>query len=184
MELPIEREAIKLSKFLSLVLRHEPGKIGLALDENGWADTGELIRKMKDSGQKITIPALEYVVETNSKKRFAFNEDKSRIRASQGHSIDIDLDLKPCKPTDILFHGTSEKAVASIIETGIDKQERQYVHLSHDYDTAVNVGKRHGKPRVFEINSKQMFADGFHFYISENKVWLTGHVPSSYLRLL
>ena len=167
-----------ISKLISLVLRHKPETIGLTLDANGWAGTTELIDKMNRIGKGITFEVLEYVVATNSKKRFAFNSDKTKIRASQGHSLAVDLQLQPVKPPVQLFHGTSVQSVSSILETGLEKRGRQYVHLSPDIETAMIVGRRHGKPAVFLVDAAKMEEDGFAFYLSENKVWLIEWVPA------
>ena len=184
MSQPTEKETTKISKFLSLVLRHQPEIIGLNLDENGWADTSELLSKMNSNNHNsITMPILEHVVATNSKKRFAFNDDKTRIRANQGHSIDIDLGLDEKQPPEYLYHGTAVKSVGAIMNTSLEKQLRQHVHLSLDYDTALSVGKRHGNPQVFVIETGAMHRDGYKFYLSDNGVWLTDHVPAKYLKL-
>lgn len=178
------KQLTSVSKFISLILRHKPETIGLELDANGWADTAELINKMNSNGKGITFEVLDYVVATNSKKRFAFNDDKTKIRASQGHSIAVDLQLQPVKPPAQLYHGTSVQSVSSILETGLEKRGRQHVHLSPDIETAMTVGSRHGKPAVFVVDAATMEEDGFDFYLSENKVWLTERVPVKYLRLL
>ncbi len=183
MPLPNEKETTKISKFLSLVLRHQPEIIGLALDENGWADTSELLNKMSGNNHSITMPILDHVVATNIKKRFAFNEDKTKIRANQGHSIDIDLGLDEKQPPEYLYHGTAAKSVGAIMNTGLEKQLRQHVHLSTDYDTAMMVGKRHGNPQVLVVESGAMHRDDYKFYLSDNGVWLTDHVPTKYLKL-
>jgi len=179
-----EKETIKVSKFLSLVLRHKPDTIGLHIDENGWANVEELIAKMNAHRFKITKDILNAVVATNNKQRFAFNEDKTSIRANQGHSIAVDVALKETTPPQHLYHGTGEQAVASILKTGLQKRERQHVHLSGDIPTAIAVGKRHGKPRIFIIAAQQMQDDGFKFFLSQNGVWLTDSVPVQYLKLL
>jgi putative RNA 2'-phosphotransferase len=179
-----EKQVKHLSKFISLVLRHRPDIIGLSLDENGWANTNELLEKMNNDKKEIDLPLLEFIVSTNAKQRFSFNTDGSMIRANQGHSVDIDLQLQPARPPVHLFHGTAIQFVPSILETGIQKGSRQHVHLSSDLDTAKQVGSRHGKPAIFQINSGQMVEDGFVFYLSENKVWLTDNVPAQYLSLL
>lgn len=176
-----EKEAIKISKFLSLVLRHQPETIGLALDENGWAEVTLLIEKCNQKGVALNRELLEHIVATNTKKRFSFNEQKDQIRANQGHSIEVDLALSPQVPPDVLFHGTTERFVSSIKEQGLIKQQRQHVHLSAEQSTAVQVGQRHGKPFVFSVQTGQMHHDGFVFYLSDNGVWLTDHVPSRYL---
>lgn len=169
------------SKFISLVLRHQPESIGLKLDENGWANVNELIGKMCAAGTVIDMTILEDIVQTNDKKRFVFNADKTTIRASQGHSIEVDLELKPVAPPDILYHGTTGKYLDSILQAGLQKQSRQYVHLSADINTARAVGSRHGKPVILIINAKAMADAGFLFYLSQNSVWLTDSVPAQYL---
>ena len=176
------KQVITISKFLSLVLRHKPETIGIQLDENGWTDVKILIEKSNSNGVPIDFEILKHIVETNSKKRFAFNETLDRIRASQGHSIEIELGYKNQKPPEILYHGTGEKSVTSIQNTGIEKGSRQHVHLSGDIETAIKVGQRHGKPFVFEVLSEQMYTDGLEFYLSDNGVWLTDHVPVKYLK--
>jgi len=172
----------KTSKFLSYVLRHHPELINLNLDENGWANVDELIIKSKrDSYQGLTFEELDEIVETNDKKRFIFNEDKTRIRANQGHSIDINLALIPQKPPEFLYHGTAQSNIDSIFEKGIEKRNRQHVHLSQDIETATKVGMRHGKPIILTINTGKMFDDGIEFYLSENNVWLTDFVDIKYI---
>jgi len=170
-----------ISKFMSLVLRHQPQEIGIKLDENGWADVIELIQKSAKKGVRFSIKDLQIVVETNDKKRFAFNEDKTRIRANQGHSIAIDLALNPVVPPQFLFHGTAEKNLNSIRDSGIKKMNRQHVHLSQDQETAKKVGSRHGKPVILTILSGLMQKDGILFYQSENGVWLTDFVDVKYI---
>lgn len=177
----MEKQLKHISKFMSLVLRHQPDEIGLTLDANGWAFTSELIDKMNKYGIKVNEEIISTVVATNEKKRFAFNEDKTMIRASQGHSIEIDLALSPVEPPEFLFHGTAEKNIASILQNGIQKMNRQYVHLSKEKETAVNVGSRHGKPVVLTIAAGQMHKDGCLFYLSANGVWLTDFVEAKYI---
>jgi putative RNA 2'-phosphotransferase len=173
---------MQISKFLSLVLRHQPEMIGIELDQNGWTEVNLLIEKANNFGVNFDFGTLKYIVETNSKKRFAFTDTFDRIRASQGHSIDIELGYASQKPPDILYHGTSEKSIQSILKTGLEKRNRQHVHLSSDIETAIKVGQRHGKPYVFVVHSQQMFNDNFKFFISDNGVWLTDNVPSKYLK--
>lgn len=177
-----EKQIISLSKFMSLVLRHKPETIDLTLDENEWAGTTTLIDKMNQNRVKITLESLEYVVATNTKKRFSFNIDKTKIRANQGHSINIDLQLSPVQPPPVLYHGTSQRALASILQNGLQKRNRQHVHLSPDIETAINVGKRHGKPVALIVDAAKMHKDGFEFYLSNNHIWLTDNVPAQYLR--
>jgi putative RNA 2'-phosphotransferase len=179
-----EKESIGISKFLSLVLRHQPEKIGIELDENGWASVEQLLQKSKKSGVKLDFETLQYIVNTNSKKRFAFNDAFNKIRASQGHSVAIELGYEPQKPPEILYHGTGTQSVNSILQTGLQKRNRNHVHLSIDIETAVKVGSRHGKPIVFEVLAEQMYQQQFKFYLSDNGVWLTYFVPPSYLKLL
>lgn len=175
-------EEKKLSKFLSLILRHKPETIDLHLDDSGWAVTSELIEKMNASGRAISTEDLEQVVRNSDKKRFAFSDDRSHIRANQGHSIPVELQLSPVQPPNTLFHGTATKNLDSIRSKGLLKQERHHVHLSQDHDTAKKVGTRYGKPVVLHINTEKMFNDGHHFFVSENGVWLTDHVPASYIK--
>ncbi len=167
---------------MSLVLRHKPEVIQIELDRNGWVDVSELIEKLNKNGKEIDFEILKYIVETNSKKRFAFNEDETKIRANQGHSLQIDLDYKPLKPPIKLYHGTCERFLDSILESGIEKRKRHHVHLSSDIETALAVGRRHGKPVVLEIQAEKMHRDGHKFYLSENKVWLTEYVPIEYVK--
>ncbi len=177
-----EKEIVLISKFLSLVLRHQPGKINISLDRNGWTDVATLMQQANQYGVKLSLEILEYVVENNSKKRFAFNADKTKIRANQGHSVAVELGYTPLKPPAILYHGTSEKAVASILATGLEKRNRHHVHLSIDKNTAINVGQRHGKPALFQVDAAAMYAKGFNFYLSENQVWLTDYKRNPYPR--
>ena len=176
-----ENEINNLSKFLSLILRHKPETIGIELDENGWVNTNLLLEKSNQYNNKIDFETLKIIVETNNKKRFNFSENFEKIRANQGHSLDIELGYLPTKPPRILYHGTAERNVNSILLYGLDKQNRHHVHLSQDIETAVNVGKRHGKPFVFEILSEKMYNDKFEFFVSENGVWLTEKVPTIYV---
>ena len=169
----------KLSKFLSFVLRHNPQSIGLTLDVNGWADLDELIEKSKTK-IVLTQILIEEVVIQNDKQRFIIKNNK--IRANQGHSIQVDLELKGVTPPDILYHGTATKFIVSIMREGLSKQNRQHVHLSKDIQTASIVGLRHGKLVMLEVDSKKMFEEGFEFYLSENGVWLTNSVGVKFLK--
>lgn len=177
-----DNQLTHISKFLSLVLRHQPETVGIQLDQNGWIDISELIEKSNKYGVQFDREILNHIVATNSKKRFAFNDKFDRIRASQGHSIEIELGYTNQKPPEILYHGTSEKSVQSILEKGLERQNRQHVHLSSDIETAIKVGQRHGKPFVFLVLAEQMYKDNFQFFISENGVWLTDNVPTKYLK--
>lgn len=176
-----EKYLTQISKFLSLVLRHKPETIGIQLDTSGWADVSDLLEKANNHGVKFDKATLHLVVETNSKKRFAFNETQDKIRASQGHSVNVDLGYQNHQPPEILYHGTKESAVESILETGIEKRNRQHVHLSIDTETAIKVGQRHGKPVVLKVMAGQMFRDNYAFFLSANGVWLTDYVPKAYL---
>ncbi len=168
-----------ISKFLSLILRHKPETINLILDKNGWAFVSDIL---SNSELKFTRGELEEVVATNDKKRFSFSEDKTKIRANQGHSIDkIDLNLKPASPPLELFHGTVENVIPKIRERGLKKMRRQHVHLSKDRETAIKVGSRRGKPIIITIRALEMWNKGYRFYKSENGVWLTDAVPSEYI---
>lgn len=176
-----EKESIKLSKFLSLVLRHQPELIGIVLDEQGWVAVRELKKKAAAHGNTFSLEELEFVVETNSKKRFSLSDDKRKIRASQGHSIAIDLGYEPQTPPGILYHGTATQFVEAILKSGLDKRKRTHVHLSPDKDTAIKVGQRHGKAVILEVAAGQMHAVRHLFFLSENGVWLTDAVPAKFL---
>lgn len=171
----------KTSKFLSLILRHNPKVIGINIDSHGWADVGELISGIKKAGHKINMDILEEIVRTDEKGRYSFNEDKTLIRANQGHSIHVDVGLKEEEPPEFLYHGTADGFLASILKDGLKSMGRLYVHLSWDKETAVKVGKRHGKPVVLRIKSGQMYNDGIKFYLSENNVWLVKNVENKYI---
>jgi putative RNA 2'-phosphotransferase len=178
-----EKENMNISKFLSLVLRHQPELIGLELDENGWVAVDELLTHINAHGQPITAEILDHVVETNSKKRFAFSDDKRMIRASQGHSVEVNLGYEPQVPPEILYHGTGTKSLQSILASGLEKRSRQHVHLSADQETAIIVGRRHGEPAIFHIMAAEMHRNGYQFFLSANGVWLTDGVPVEFLAL-
>jgi putative RNA 2'-phosphotransferase len=173
--------AVRISKFLSLVLRHRPEKIGLELDESGWASVAQLIEASRGNGVEFTLEELQNVVASNDKKRFSLSEDGLWIRANQGHSIKVELGYAPTVPPEILYHGTAERFLASIKRQGLIKGRRHHVHLSADVDTATRVGRRHGSPVVLRVEAGLMSLDGFVFYLSANGVWLTEHVPVKYL---
>lgn len=177
----MEKQVKNISKFMSLVLRHRPEQIGLTLDEHGWADTQELIEKLNQHGAGITPALLDFVVENNDKKRFAFSEDKSMIRASQGHSLEVDLDLPKAVPPEFLYHGTASRFVTQILREGLKKQQRHHIHLSTVKDTAIDVGGRHGKPVILKVAAARMHDAGYAFYLSANGVWLTDVVPADFL---
>ena len=172
---------VRVSKFLSLVLRHAPEKIGIRLDEAGWVSIAQLLKACAAHGFPLRIEELREVVEGNDKRRFAFSEDGQRIRASQGHSIPVELGYEPAAPPPVLYHGTIERFLGSIKEHGLLKGKRHHVHLSEDAATATRVGERRGRPVVLEINSGRMHADGHSFQRSANGVWLAEHVPPAYI---
>lgn len=177
-----EQQKRKISTFMSLVLRHKPEEIELQLDENGWALVSDFLEKMNSKGNMLDFESLEEIVSTNDKKRFAFNDNKTKIRASQGHSVTIDLALPEIVPPETLFHGTVEKFIAEIRRNGLLKMGRQHVHLSKDKETATKVGSRRGNPVILIVDSTKMHQDGFKFYQSENGVWLTENVPAKYIQ--
>ena len=172
------------SKFISLLLRHKPEIVNLKVDEHGWADVNELIDKMNAyDAFGLTLERLEEIVANNDKTRFSFNEDKTKIRANHGHSIQVDVELKESVPPDVLYHGTAEKYVDSIMRIGLIGKERLYVHLSKDTQVAKSVGGRHGKPVIYKVDAKGMYEDGYKFYLSQSGIWLTKEVPVRYLEL-
>lgn len=168
------------SKFISLILRHKPEVIGITLDEHGWADVDELIAGVAKT-HEFNADILEEIVRIDEKQRYSFNEDKTLIRANQGHSIPVDVELDEAEPPVTLWHGTGEKYVAAIDAQGLIPKSRLYVHLSKDRDTAVKVGKRHGRPVLYIVKAGEMYQDGYKFYLSKNGVWLTKKVPVKYL---
>ena len=175
------KEKVKRSKFLSLILRHEPHRVGLKLDSAGWASVDELLEAVNRHGVSLTLEELRQVVATNDKKRFAFSEDGLRIRASQGHSVEVDLEYKPEVPPEFLYHGTPERFVESIRAQGLKKGERHDVHLSPDAATAIKVGQRRGKPVVLKIRASEMHRAGHVFRHSANDVWLVDFVPAEFI---
>ena len=174
----------ELSRFISLILRHKPEVIDINLDTHGYANVKQLIRGINEnSNHTITFEILEDIVNTDNKGRYSFNEGKTKIRANQGHSIKVDVELKKATPPDCLYHGTAKHNLNSILENGIKSMSRLYVHLSDNFETAEQVGSRHGDTVVLTINTKEMINDGYVFYLSKNGVWLTDHVPSCYISL-
>lgn len=180
-----ERRLERLSKFISMILRHKPQVIGITLDEHGWADVDELIKGINETGEEIEFSkdTLETIVKTDKKQRYIFSQDKTLIRANQWHSIPVDVELEKKEPPKVLYHGTGVKSVKAIQEQGLLPMERLYVHLSIDVKTATNVGKRHDTPVIFQVNAEQMQKDGYDFFQSVNGVWLTKEVPAKYLEL-
>ena len=177
----MDRKLVKVSKFLSLVLRHQPERIGVSLDEAGWARVSELVKCAHRAGMSLSEAVIAEVVQKNDKRRFTLSEDGSRIRANQGHSLSVDLGLDPIEPPDFLYHGTATGFLRSIHEHGLRRGQRQHVHLSPDEKTATRVGQRHGKPVVLRIRSGAMYARGHAFFLSANGVWLTEQVPLGYI---
>ncbi len=178
----MKKSLISTSKYLSLILRHDPQLIGLHLDEHGWASVEELLTKASAAGKDITPGLLFEVVKRNDKKRFAISDDGLRIRANQGHSLAVKLGLDPCEPPLVLYHGTAAKNLVAIRQQGLLPGSRQHVHLSADTETARRVGSRHGQPVVLIIDAATMHKHDFAFFLSENHVWLTKCVPATYIR--
>lgn len=172
----------KLSVFISLVLRHNPDAAHITLDEHGWADVEELLAGINVTNRKIDRKILEEIVATDNKQRYSFNEDNSLIRANQGHSIPVDVELEEQEPPELLYHGTAARFLSTIHAEGLKPMSRLYVHLSKDIETAVIVGRRHGKPAVLQVSSGAMYKDGYKFYLSKNGVWLTKKVDAKYIR--
>ncbi len=179
-----EKRLVKLSKYLSRHLRHQPQALGLTLEPSGWVAIETLLAAMAQHGVTISRSELDEIVARNNKQRFAFDATGERIRASQGHSVDVDLQLAPTAPPDALYHGTSRATIGAILRDGLRKMRRHHVHLTDDIATAVKVGRRHSEPVVFRVEAAAMAGDGYQFYRSENGVWLTESVPPRYLRLL
>jgi putative RNA 2'-phosphotransferase len=173
---------VQLSKFLSLVLRHKPQALGLTMEQEGWVGVDELIDKAVIAGKPLTLEVLKKIVREDEKQRYAFNEDETKIRASQGHSIDVDLKLEPADPPEFLYHGTAQRNIESIKHKGLLRQQRHHVHLSQDRQTAKQVGARYGKPVVLAVLAGQMAENGYLFFKSPNNVWLTAEVPAKYIQ--
>jgi putative RNA 2'-phosphotransferase len=168
----------RLSKFLSLVLRHEPKKAGIILDSAGWVDVDALLRGCAAAGVALSRVDLDRIVAESEKQRFAFSDDRRRIRANQGHSVEVELAYEPVTPPDVLFHGTADRFLESIRAQGLVRGKRHHVHLSAERSTAIEVGRRHGRPVVLQIDARRMHAEGIAFFRSANSVWLTEHVPA------
>lgn len=177
-----EKERINLSKFLAYILRHNPSAVGISLDERGWADMDELIKGINATGRSIDRDLLEQIVREDKKGRYSFNEDKSKIRANQGHSVDVRVEMAECAPPDTLYHGTAKKFLASIKDSGICRRSRRFVHLSGDIKTAFAAGSRYGEPIVLVIDAKRMVADGYRFWLSINGVWQSSDIPWKYVK--
>lgn len=177
-----EKETIKKSKFLSLILRHEPERVGLKLGSAGWVGVEELLQAMNRHGVSLSLDQLQQIVSTSDKKRFAFSEDGQRIRANQGHSVEVDLQYLPQPPPPILYHGTATRFLDGIREVGLQKMERHDVHLFAETNPAIQVGSRHGKPVLLTIRAGDMQRAGFVFRCSANNVWLVDRVPPEYIQ--
>ena len=177
-----QKRLVKASKYLSRHLRHDPGRLGLTLAPGGWVEVDALLRACAAHSFSLTRAELDEVVERNDKRRFSFDETGTRIRANQGHSVEVDLGLPATAPPDVLFHGTSEGTVDAILRDGLRRMGRHHVHLSPDVSTAKRVGGRRGRPVVLEVDSGRMAADGHEFHVSANGVWLTLEVPAEYLQ--
>ena len=177
----MRKELIRKSKLLSLVLRHDPSAIGIKLDDNGWASVKDLLQKAARAGIAITRAEIDEIVLTNEKRRFDLDVNADRIRANQGHSIEVDVEIPEAVPPAELFHGSATRHAESILSQGLLKQQRQHVHLSQDISTARAVGARHGSPVIFKVMSEEMYRAGHRFYLSKNGVWLTDAVPANFL---
>lgn len=171
----------RISKFLSLVLRHRPEKIGITLDPAGWARVDQMLDGFRKNGLTLSRKELEEVVRQSNKQRFTLSDDGEFIRANYGHSIPVDLQYETKPPPEFLFHGTAQRFVESIRQNGLTSQNRQFVHLSIVETSAMQVGKRHGKPVILLIKAEQMFRNGFQFYQSDSGIWLTKNVPADYI---
>jgi putative RNA 2'-phosphotransferase len=176
-----EKETIRTSKFLSLVLRHEPERVGLKLGDAGWIDVEELLQAVNQHGTPLTLDQVKHVVATSDKKRFAFSDDGRRIRASQGHSVEVDLQYEPQTPPDLLYHGTATRFLDSIRKEGLKRMERHHVHLSAETNITLQVGARHGKPVLLTIRAGEMTRAGHVFFRSANGVWLVDQVPVQFI---
>jgi putative RNA 2'-phosphotransferase len=179
-----EKSLVKISKYLSKHLRHQPERLGLRLEAGGWARVEDLLAACRRNNFPISSEELTEVVEQNDKRRFSFDATGAKIRANQGHSVEIDLQLKPSAPPDVLFHGTNEKSVSVILKHGLLKMARHHVHLSTDEKTARSVGARRGKPVILAIDAAAMREEGYEFFVSANGVWLVDTVPPKFLRVL
>ena len=175
---------VRISKYLSRHLRHEPGRLGLELAPGGWVGVDELLDACARRGFPVSREELDEVVARNDKKRFSFDEAGARIRANQGHTVEVDLQLERREPPPVLYHGTGERSVEAISGAGLRRMGRHHVHLSADAETARRVGARHGRPVVFAVDAARMAAAGHEFYVSANGVWLADSVPAEYLRRL
>jgi len=171
----------QVGRFIIKALRHKPEELGITLDEQGWVEIDVLLDALRNKGHEITREELKYLVTTSDKQRFAVDELGEKIRANQGHSIDVDLGYESQAPPEYLYHGTNEESIEDILETGVQKMKRHAVHLSDDLDTAIKVGRRRGKLLILRVQSGKMYEDGYTFYLSDNNVWLTDNIPIQYI---
>ena len=178
------KELTTISKFMSLVLRHQPQRIGLVLDGAGWAVIDDLLAHAAQAGRAFTRDQLDEVVATNDKRRFALSDDGLRIRASQGHSVEVDLGLAPLQPPELLFHGTASRFLASVMATGLERRSRHHVHLTDNPSTGEAVGRRYGKPVILRVAASDMAARGHEFFRSANGVWLVDAVPPEFIEVV
>jgi len=176
-----DKEAVRTSKFLSLILRHEPERVGLRLGDAGWVGVDELLKAVNSHAVSLTLDELKHIVATSDKKRFAFSENGRRIRASQGHSVEVDLQYPPQTPPELLYHGTATRFLDAIRQHGLQKMQRHDVHLSAETRVTLQVGGRHGKPMLLTIRAGDMHRAGFVFRCSANGVWLVDHVPPQFI---
>ena len=177
----MSKDLKRASKFLSLLLRHKPEELSLSLDANGWVEIRQLIENSQSGSIEYSFELIFELVKTSDKQRFELNAEKTKVRARQGHSIDVDLNLEPTQAPEHLYHGTAKRFLSNILREGLTKQSRHHVHLSPDEETARKVGSRHGKPVILTVLSKNMEEKGFVFYRTDNNVWLTDHVPPEFL---
>lgn len=176
-----EKQTVRASKFMSFALRHSPESAGLRLDEAGWVEVTKLLGGISRSKGRFTLDELKHVVATNEKKRFEFNDDETKIRASQGHSVKVDLQYEEQTPPELLYHGTATRFLGAIQAAGLQKMNRHHVHLSAETAMTLKVGARHGKPSLLTIKAKEMHAAGHTFWLTTNNVWLANEVPPEFI---
>ncbi len=175
------KRLVHVGKYLSLILRHKPEKVGVALEPGGWANIDDLLEGLAQDGQPLTLDELIEVVQHDDKQRFSFDDAKVRIRANQGHSIPIDLQLEPRQPPAVLLHGTADRFLDAILREGLKKMARHHVHLTESVESAQKVGRRRGKPVVLRVDAASLHRDGRLFYLTANAVWLVDEVPPAYV---
>lgn len=179
---PMSDRLVRTSKYLSYVLRHNPGALGLEFEPGGWVSVDTLLRRARNHGRDLDRALLEEAVQSGQKTRFSLSEDGTKIRANYGHSVDVNLDLEPTAPPRHLYHGTAEHTLESIVDEGVQPQSRQFVHLSSTRDEALRVGRRHGSPVVLVVSAEQLHESGQAFYRTTDAVWLTRRIPPNFLR--